>query len=203
MDAGTSRPATGWRRGAPDGLVRAVAAIEGDARLDRAGAALDAVAEPLRRRPGLWSLLRGRPLGHALHPLLTDLPLGMWMAVNYLDVAGGRRARPAATGLLALGMAAAVPTALAGVAEWHGTDGARRRVGVAHAMVNGSATVLYAASLTARLRGAHRGAVALGLAGGVVATTGGYLGGHLSLVHGVGVGEPSGDGPPHQGPPGT
>jgi uncharacterized membrane protein len=183
-------PAPGWRHGAPRALVEAVQTVERSAALERAASTLDALVTPLRRRPALWGLLRGRPIGHALHPLLTDVPLGLWMATNCLDVFGGRRARPAATRLLALGMVAAVPTAVAGVAEWHGSAGAPRRVGVAHAMLSGSATALYGASLAARLADERRGAVALGLAGGVVATAGGYLGGHLSLVHGVGVGEP-------------
>lgn len=32
----------------------------------------------------------GRRFGHALHPLLTDLPLGFWMSSNVLDLVGGQ-----------------------------------------------------------------------------------------------------------------
>jgi hypothetical protein len=54
--------------------------------LDRiAGAsALDAVARPIRKAiqsvlpPGLADVLHGRPLGHALHPALIELPVGAW-----------------------------------------------------------------------------------------------------------------------------
>jgi hypothetical protein len=121
------------------------------------------------------------------------------MSANYLDILGGRRGRSAATTLIAIGVATAVPTVATGLAEWHATSGRPRRVGVAHAAVNGGAFLLYAGSLAARLGGRHRAGVALALAGGVAATTGGYLGGHLSLVHKVGTADarlrrPEGDG---------
>ena len=40
-------------------------------------------------------LLRGRPLGHALHPALTDLPIGFWTSAAVLDVvAAGTAPQP-------------------------------------------------------------------------------------------------------------
>lgn len=147
-------------------------------RLERSSA-LDGIADRfghatdrLEFRPGLRDRLLGDGLGHALHPLLTDFPLGMWMSANYLDVFGGRRARRAAAGLIAGGLLAAIPTAPSGVAEWRRSAGGARRVGVAHAAVNGSGTLMYAASLGLRLAGRHRAAVAVGLAAGVTVTAG-------------------------------
>jgi hypothetical protein len=70
-------------------------------------------------------------------------------------------------------------------------DGPARRVGVVHAAVNTTALGLYASSLASRLVGRHRLAVGLALAGGVTATVGGYLGGHLSLVLKVGTADPA------------
>lgn len=177
-------------------------------RLERSSA-LDGIADRfghatdrLEFRPGLRDRLLGDGLGHALHPLLTDFPLGMWMSANYLDVFGGRRARRAAAGLIAGGLLAAIPTAASGVAEWRRSAGGARRVGVAHAAVNGSGTLMYAASLGLRLAGRHRAAVAVGLAAGVTVTAGGYLGGHLSLVHRLGAADPSLiPGPPAGAPP--
>jgi uncharacterized membrane protein len=187
VGAGSPSDASG---GAPAWLVRGVRAAEDAAGLDGPADRLAQLSEPLARSPRLLGALRGRWLGHSLHPLLTDVPLGAWIGVSALDVAGGRRARPAATGLLGLGIAAAVPTALAGVADWRTTTGRSRRVGVVHAVANSAALAIYCASLLARVRGRHRAGAALGLVAGTVATAGGYLGGHLTLVRKVGEGDP-------------
>jgi len=63
--------------------------------------ALDKVAKPLAAtvsravRPRVVrNLLSGTDLGHPLHPMLTDLPIGAWMMSALLDAAGG----PAAEG---------------------------------------------------------------------------------------------------------
>ena len=41
-------------------------------------------------------VLSGTWLGHALHPMLTDIPIGSFTSGSLLDVFGGKRARPAA-----------------------------------------------------------------------------------------------------------
>jgi uncharacterized membrane protein len=164
--------------------------IEDDARLDEPARRLHAAAGAVVRSPAVEDALRGAWLGHALHPLLTDFPLGAWMSGSFLDLFGGRGARRAAQRLIGLGLLAATPTAAAGLAEWRDTAGAARRVGVVHAGVNSTATLLYGASWLIRRRGAHRAGVGLGVLGGLVATLGGYFGGHLSLVRKVGTADP-------------
>jgi uncharacterized membrane protein len=132
------------------------------------------VAEPTRR-----DLLRGAWLGHPLHPVLTDLPIGLWTSAVTLDLVGGRSARPAATRLVGLGLLTAGPTAWSGWADWTTLDEPRQRVGVVHAVTNGVAVALFASSWLARRRGAHGRGRTLGLAGSSVLAVGGYLGGHL------------------------
>lgn len=127
--------------------------------------------------------------------MLTDFPLGSWMSASLLDLIGGRGARPASQRLIGFGLLVTVPTVATGLAEWQATSGGARRVGVVHVGVNSTATVLYASSWLARRRGRHWTGVALGIAGGVAATLGGYFGGHLSLVRKVGTADPAlGDG---------
>src|SRR5690349_13463496 len=134
--------------------------------------------------------LSGTQLGHALHPLLTDLPIGTWTSAAVLDLVGGRAARPAAERLIATGLLAAVPTAASGLNDWADTTPASdsvRRVGAVHAVANVTALALYAASLAARRGGHHGRGVALGLAGVGALSFGGHLGGHLSYAQAVGV----------------
>jgi uncharacterized membrane protein len=178
----------------PAAFIEPVRRIEGDARLDGApGRALAAVARRAVPNRAAEDALLGTWLGHALHPLLTDFPLGMWMSASLLDLAGGPDARGPARRLVGLGLLAAVPTVAAGLAEWQRTSGPARRVGVVHAAVNATATGLYGSSWLARRRGRHRTGVALGIAGGLVATAGGYFGGHLTLVRKIGSAHPAFD----------
>jgi uncharacterized membrane protein len=167
-------------------LVPAVERIENAAMLDSLADWLNPLVRPLVSSARVRDALCGRWLGHALHPLLTDLPLGAWLCTSLIDVFGDRRSRPTAEGLLAFGLVAAVPTMLAGAAEWAATGGRERRVGALHASTNAVAFGLYGSSLLARRRRSHALAVGLGVAGGVTAIVGGYLGGHLTLGRRVG-----------------
>lgn len=156
----------------------------------------DDVVEPVRRRvqamipPGpVKDAASGTALGHTLHPMLTDLPIGCWTSAMVLDLVGGRAARPAAQHLIGLGVLTALPAAATGAADWSDTSGTATRVGAAHAVSNTVALACYTASWMARRRGHHFRGVALGMLGAGAATVGGYLGGHLVSVLGVGVDE--------------
>ena len=141
--------------------------------------------------PGrLKDLLSGTPIGHALHPMLTDVVIGSFLSSTALDVVGGADSQEASARLIVLGIAAYPPTALTGTSDW--ADGsvkndAVRRVGIFHAASNGAALALYGASLAAKRRGERAKGTALGLAGAGVLGFAGYLGGHLTFVNGVGV----------------
>ena len=159
--------------------------------------AVDGVASRVGRgirsalQPGpVRDALSGRPLGHALHPLLTDLPIGAWTSATLLDAVGGRDGDQAAQRLIAIGIASALPTAASGLLDWADTEPADaevRRVGVVHAAANVTALALYSASLAARRRGARTRGRLLGLAGAGALAVGGHLGGHLSYSKAVGV----------------
>lgn len=172
--------------------------IEGAEPLERA-------AKPLARAAGralppgpVKDALSGTWLGHALHPVLTDVPIGTWVSAAILDVFGGDGTRDAARKLVGAGLLAAVPTALTGLSDWSDTQGRDNRTGVAHAAANTLALTAYGASYAARRAGRHRLGVALGLAGGAIASAGAYLGGHLSLARGVGVDQATFEAPPSE-----
>lgn len=159
-----------------------------------ASSALDWLAKPAHRAVGAVlppgrakDALHGVWLGHPLHPLLTDLPIGFWTSSFVLDLVGGRRAQPAADALVAVGVAAALPTAAAGLADWSELNSPERRTGLVHAVANIAATALYGLSFLARRRGQRGQGVLLGVAGATAATAGGFLGGHLSYRRGSGV----------------
>lgn len=187
MNAHAGPPATPVHPGPAErpALVDLAGRIEEMADLDRVVDALRPVAQRLVSSDPR-GLLLGKPLGHALHPLLTDAPLGAWMSALALDLAGGRQARPAARRLVGLGILAAVPTAVTGLAEWAHTRQKDSRVGVAHAAGNTAALLLYGASYLARRRGHHGRGVGLGLAATAAASASGYLGGHLAIARNVG-----------------
>ena len=133
-----------------------------------------------RQRGPLVDLARGKPLGHPLHPALTDLPIGFWTSSMVLDILGGRRSAAASRALIGAGVISAVPTVVAGLADLPTLSAAKRRVAVVHAASNAVATILYVKSWS--LRGRHRMVgVAVGFAAAATATIGGYLGGWLAF----------------------
>lgn len=159
-------------------------------RLEQAEA-LDRVVAPAQRvarrlRPGpVRDALNGVWLGHPLHPVLAQAPVGAWLSAAVLDAARGDAARgDAAVGeaqrrrLVAFGLAAAAAAALAGAADWSEQHEQQMRVGVVHAAANVTAAGFYGASLLTRKPAASR---ALRLAGLAAVAAGGLLGGHISF----------------------
>jgi uncharacterized membrane protein len=169
-------------RNRPSPLYRAATRLEHVRALDPVADGLAKVLPDGLRSGPARDVLGGRWLGHALHPLLTDLPLGAWMSASLLDIMPGDTSHAAAEKLLGFGLVAALPTVAAGLSDWLLADKQERRVGVVHAVANAGAVVLYGASLVARRRGRHRLGVGLAISGGLTATVGGYFGGHLSTA---------------------
>ncbi|MDI5972617.1 Rieske (2Fe-2S) protein [Streptomyces sp. SL13] len=152
--------------------------------------ALDAVTGPVRdvvRKLPLGRLrdvLHGRALGHPLHPVLVQLPMGAWLSAAVLDLVPGSE-RAAGT-LVAVGLATAGPAAAAGWVDWAELHEPQMRTGIVHAASNAVAVSLYGGSLAARLSGRQGLGRALGWAGLSVAGVGGMLGGHLAYRQAAG-----------------
>jgi nitrite reductase/ring-hydroxylating ferredoxin subunit len=149
--------------------------------------AIDAVrkaAMAVLKPQAVTDFLHGTWLGHPLHPVLVQLPIGTWLSAGVLDAIPPMR--PAATVLIGVGVTTAVPAAVSGTADWTAQEIGVRRVGAVHALANTAALSLYVGSLAARARG--RGGLgrllsysALGVATGSAA-----IGGHLSFAQASG-----------------
>jgi nitrite reductase/ring-hydroxylating ferredoxin subunit len=151
----------------------------------------DKAIEPARRvvnaalRPqAVKDALHGTWLGHSLHPVLVQVPVGSWLSAGLLDAVP--RLRPAATVLIGTGVAAAVPASLAGAADWSEQEVGIRRLGALHAVANSAALSLYVGSLVARGRGHGALGRVLSYAGLSIATGSAAVGGHMSYAQSSG-----------------
>lgn len=130
---------------------------------------------------GARSVLRGDWLGHPLHPVLTDLPIGAWTAAMIFDLAsltGSRDLRRAAQASVAVGIVGAVGAAITGMVDWSETEGKAQRVGVMHAALNSVGLGFQIASLSRRRTGRSSGRL-LSAMGYAISAAAAYLGGKL------------------------
>jgi nitrite reductase/ring-hydroxylating ferredoxin subunit len=134
--------------------------------------------------------ISGTWIGHALHPLLTDVVIGSFTSASLLDLLGGDEGGKARERLIGIGIAAYFPTALTGASDYADSElfGPEiRRVGLVHAATNAVALGCYVASLRARRKGNRTRGKLLGLLGLGAMGAAGHLGGHMSYVQGIGV----------------
>lgn len=162
---------------------------------------LDRVADPVQpavrqafratRDPGrtIKNFLSGTWIGHPLHPILKDIPIGAWTMAAIFDALDSFEAdeslQRASDIAVATGIFGALASALTGLADWSDTKGRARRVGTLHAVLNVSATVFYAASIAVRRHRAAR--TRLAVCGYGIMLLGAYLGGHLVFAEQIGV----------------
>lgn len=137
------------------------------------------------------NFLHGTWLGHPLHPVITDVPIGAWTAAAVLDgleLCGQRKFAPGADAAVAIGLVGALGAAVTGLTDWTGTTQKKRKIGLMHGLMSLSATALYATSYVLRQRRGSRGtAIGLSMVGYGVVSASAYLGGHLVYAEQVGV----------------
>ena len=141
-------------------------------------------------------LIKGPP-GHPLHPPLTDATIGTYTFATVaaiLDVTNlvGEKAAYAWWIALVVGLCSTALTATTGLVDWLGIEWGSElwKTATAHLIAMLAATGSF---LAAALVGHHGythgtvsgGAFALTLAGFVLLTTGGWLGGAVVFVHGM------------------
>jgi len=176
-----------------------------DTAIERLGqqAWLDPVADPLKAAVhqayeaggeagrALKNAAHGVWLGHPLHPVFTDLPIGSWTTALALDAAESATGDPgygrAADLAIGVGLAGAVGDAITGLTDWSETDGSARRAGLLHGLLNVCATSLYVMSLALRRTRSRAAGRACSVAGFAVAGFAAYLGGNLVYGERIGV----------------
>jgi len=137
------------------------------------------------------NFLHGTWIGHPLHVILTDIPIGAWTTAIVFDALDSmsrrRRYTVAADAAVTLGLVGAVGAAATGLTDWQDVDPPARRIGLVHGLLNVASVALFAGSLFARRRGnrtSGRGLAALGYAVSMAAAR---LGGNLVYGQKVGV----------------
>jgi nitrite reductase/ring-hydroxylating ferredoxin subunit/uncharacterized membrane protein len=134
--------------------------------------------------PALRDLLVGRWLGHPLHAVLTDAPIGILFLVIVFDVLGNTGA---ATVTLAVGVLTMLAAALAGFADYADTDGKARERATLHATLMLLTLALYLVSLLLRLGsapGPSTAGVSLSVLAFLVLSSAAYVGGDVVYVLG-------------------
>ena len=137
------------------------------------------------------NFLHGTWLGHPLHAILTDVPIGAWTAAIAFDalesMTGSRAYGVAADAAVTVGLVGAVGAAATGLTDWQDIDPPARRIGLVHGLLNIVSATLFTSSLFARKRKSRtngRNLAALGYAASSMAA---YLGGNLVYEHNIGV----------------
>jgi nitrite reductase/ring-hydroxylating ferredoxin subunit/uncharacterized membrane protein len=149
---------------------------------------------------GVQDALNGVWLGHPLHPVVTDIPVGAWTTALVLDLAcisGAKRGfRDAADTAVGVGLAGSALSAISGLADWKDIKGKDRRAGLVHATLNTLVAGLYTGSLIARRNRARGLGQALGVAGWSLMLVSAWIGGELVYKYRDGVDQSSQIEPP-------
>ena len=152
------------------------------------GAAFEAGGEPGQK---VKNFLHGTWLGHALHPVLTDIPIGAWTVAVLCDVIDAARGKEdlsrAADTAVGIGLCGAVGAATTGIADYQASGEQSPNVGLVHGALNGTATVLFLTSLILRRSGSRSAGRTTALLGYGIMSAAAYLGGELVYGQRLGV----------------
>lgn len=165
-------------------VVKQISRLEHAEALDPVVEKVDGFFSRVISSQRLRDILHGVPIGHPVHPVAVQVPIGAFTSVAILDLVPGTS--PAATALVGVGVASAVPAIAAGWTDWMMLHPEQKRVGLVHAVGNATALGLYAISFVQRLRGRQHSAKMFAYAGFGVLAGAGFLGGHLAYREAAG-----------------
>jgi nitrite reductase/ring-hydroxylating ferredoxin subunit/uncharacterized membrane protein len=136
-------------------------------------------------------VLHGIWLGHPLHPILTDIPIGAWTIAVLCDLVAAQRgsaeAARMADALTAIGAVSAVPTAIAGVADYSAIDESATALATAHGLLNSAGLILNLISVRDRATGNRSRGVMLSTAAFGILNISAWMGGEMVYHKRVGV----------------
>jgi len=134
--------------------------------------------------PAVRDFLNGRWLGHPLHAVLTDAPIGILFLVLVWDVVFGNAG--AAVWTLGIGILAMLAAALAGFADYADTDGRARDRATLHSTLMIVALVGYLISFVLRTGTGEVGAAEVGtsVVSFLILAAGAYVGGDVVYLLG-------------------
>ena len=144
--------------------------------------------------------LKGKWLGHPLHPAVVHIPVGLWPAALIFDLlsrigSGNNALVQLSFFCIAIGMLAILPAIPSGLADWSEIKKEKPawKIGLWHMILNLFATVFFAINLGLRA-GEFRTATTvetpallLSALGVVILAVSAYLGGLMVFDHGINV----------------
>ncbi len=131
---------------------------------------------------------------HPIHPMLVGLPIGLWissLAADFIGAAGwGGLWKGIALYTMTGGIVGALLAAIPGAIDFFSLKERKsRRFALYHLILNLTATAVFAINAYLRMSGRAEGFLPLALSIGAIALVGvgGWLGGELVYIAGVGV----------------
>ena len=164
--------------------------------LDGVAGVFEAIVNGFYKIPGtggIKTLLHGTwPLGHPLHPAITDITIGAYTAAFALDMfylySGDATLTKAADFTITVAFISSLIAILSGLTDWKDTFGEEKRTGMLHALIMVVATLAFVISIWMRFGAAADArslAIWLSSAGWVVMLVGAFFGGEMPYGYGT------------------
>jgi nitrite reductase/ring-hydroxylating ferredoxin subunit/uncharacterized membrane protein len=155
-----------------------------------------AIVDGFYKLPGtavIKNVLHGTwPLGHPLHPAITDITIGAYTGAVALDayylVSGDTALVRAADFVLVLAQLSSILAIVSGLTDWKDTFGEERRTGMLHGLIMIAAMFAFGASLLIRANGdldARTLAIAFSTLGWITVLVGAFFGGEMPYGYGT------------------
>ena len=154
----------------------------------------------------LLNILKGKWVGHPLHPILVHVPMAMWPAALIFDLLskwqiGGNAMVRLSFYAIAFGLIASLLAVPAGLVDWTGIKKEKPalKIGLYHLALNVVVTALFAINLGLRLQDFRDASIVatapltLSILGTAILIASAYLGGRMTYHYGISVARMSRD----------